>query len=817
MIQHPCVRQIAKRYSALDNAIERGRVDIASALSSYSYVVKDNKLGMARLSSAIPTSANDGDMTIRFILTTLQEDRDGDIVVPMGCQLDEYALNPVIFFGHQQHPIPIATAKSLDGKLAVYPEENIITGDARFDKEDPDACFIYSKVKRGFLNATSIAFVPIQAIRREAEREKSVVDRGHQHSQPGAPAGWIFKTYSLTEWSIVGVPSNAGAIRDTLDSEKSFISPKLQKAMSPYAAKAIGRCFSGWCKSPSGACVPCEKSKEPPVKKSLCGCKDAKVGSACACKAKKKASVAKDETTSTVIPNIGTPGWENKLPFLRSPSDLQVLEHRCATELANWRSEVQAFHSINHSDGSRNLAARQRARARLEAAFNALKNAYLRLGKSHKKSLLESSGSAGGYTVAVENATDATATPGDIVCVQCTGNGNCPTCGGIGETGNMPCDACDGQGACSMCSGAGKTQKQLKGRTMPKPKIASKKSAKQPRRKAVVDDLDVADEVAEVDEADKGLDDSNEMPFTPKPSALEAAKAYQHLKDLADYYGPGGDGDLEKMDHPGMSEALKAFLEDDLPTAMEKIKSSILTHHKSGDDPELFMEKLCKALGGADEFETGEAGMVDNGKLPPEVEEDAFGDEETVDEVTPVTDDADGELLTEEETDGEITDDGEVKSEVGSEEWAEEEANEPEHKEEIIAEEGVADDPDTEEILERYKHPETGKMLDRKIGVARRAKNGKVYITLKDLTDRGSEDGAGKPMRNEGNSEELKAVDDDVDDETKSLDDEGNPAELKRRKSAKPRPVSPQVERAFSDLKRTLAQRMRINLNGNHR
>lgn len=268
-VWHQCVSDIAKRYSTLDSQIRRGQLRVDDAVAKYACVVKDGTLGMARLGSAIPTEADDSEYSIPFIVTTLTEDRDGDVVVPMGCQLSNYKHNPVCYFGHQQYqhlPFPIAKCKSPDGRITVYPEDNRIRAVFYFDREDPDACAIYGKVKRGFLNATSIAFVPIDAVRRDREAEKGIYERAHPHNQPMSPAGWLFKVYDLTEISVVGVPANAGAIRDWLDTDKD-LSPRLRKGLVPYAAKALGHTFSGWCPPGTVACPDgtCRVQKANPL------------------------------------------------------------------------------------------------------------------------------------------------------------------------------------------------------------------------------------------------------------------------------------------------------------------------------------------------------------------------------------------------------------------------------------------------------------------------------------------------------------------------------------------------------------------------
>ncbi len=176
-----------------------------------------------------------------FTVTTADIDRDGDVVLPLGIQTRNYARNPVWFFGHQSHPHPIGRCVGPDRRLAWWASDEIAKAGCLFDAADPDAMFVCDKVKRGFLNATSIAFVPIKARRRDG------ASKAHQHHGDGpVVGGWLFEAVDLTEISIVGVPSNAGAIRDSLDREKAFISPALQKALAPYAAAAKGRSFSGW-------------------------------------------------------------------------------------------------------------------------------------------------------------------------------------------------------------------------------------------------------------------------------------------------------------------------------------------------------------------------------------------------------------------------------------------------------------------------------------------------------------------------------------------------------------------------------------------
>ncbi len=249
------LESVKGRFPEFDRLSKAEGFDLGDVVSRYSWVTKDGgkpQLRLAKLNAVEPSQRlvgiDDDNAPVWFTATTFEEDRDGDIVVPVGVMTKNFALNPVQFFGHQELAIPIAKGVDDSGNLLWRAEENRAQGASIFDTHDADAMFIRGKVLRGFLNAVSIAFVPLEAFKRGgSERHKA--EPRHEGDKP---LGWVFEKVDLTEVSWVGVPANAGAIRDSLDREKSFISPRCQKAYGAYAAQAKGNCFNGWC-------CPCEK------------------------------------------------------------------------------------------------------------------------------------------------------------------------------------------------------------------------------------------------------------------------------------------------------------------------------------------------------------------------------------------------------------------------------------------------------------------------------------------------------------------------------------------------------------------------------
>lgn len=261
------VKAVCDRYQQLFRDIREGP---PAGFDPYRWVFpyqKDlNKLGFANAAALDGSDAVDEKTkSIRFVISELSndypEDRDGDCVNPAGIKLHNYSRNPIVFFGHQEWVVPIGKCKDPSGRLTVWPGKTKAKARIFFDPDDSDAQVIFRKCATGYLNCVSCAFVPLVAWRRDF-REKARHDLDDH-----TPLGHWFDEVDLTEVSIVGVPSNAAAIRDDLDREKSFYSPKLRKALEPYAARAKGRGWIGWTPCPCPPGIKCEKGTCVPVEK----------------------------------------------------------------------------------------------------------------------------------------------------------------------------------------------------------------------------------------------------------------------------------------------------------------------------------------------------------------------------------------------------------------------------------------------------------------------------------------------------------------------------------------------------------------------
>jgi len=128
-----------------------------------------------------------------FVISTEAVDRDGDTVSLDGWDLTNFKKNPVVLWAHDQSQLPVA--KALDIKI----ENNKLVAKTEFTPADlyPFGDMVYRMVQQGFLNATSVGFLPQEFVFDDEKERKRGMD---------------FTKAELLEYSIVPVPANPEAL-----------------------------------------------------------------------------------------------------------------------------------------------------------------------------------------------------------------------------------------------------------------------------------------------------------------------------------------------------------------------------------------------------------------------------------------------------------------------------------------------------------------------------------------------------------------------------------------------------------------------------
>ena len=120
--------------------------------------------------SRTTTLATDAtNLAVRCVITTVDPDRSGDVIVPTGLKnLEEYLLNPVVLWAHDRFRVPpIGTCEWLD----VQPRR--VVAETRFAEGVAFAEDVFELYDHGVLRGWSIGFVPRKAHRTPTRSNRS--------------------------------------------------------------------------------------------------------------------------------------------------------------------------------------------------------------------------------------------------------------------------------------------------------------------------------------------------------------------------------------------------------------------------------------------------------------------------------------------------------------------------------------------------------------------------------------------------------------------------------------------------------------------
>jgi len=137
-------------------------------------------------------------------ITTSAVDREGHVLVPMGCNTKDYERNPIVLMQHDSFGLPIARCS------AIKRFDDYITAKAVFanrpESLPPDEEWvpdiIYDLYKQKMLNAFSVGLIPIE-MRPSNDRDVE---------KYGVGCRLVVSKWSLLEFSAVTIPMNQEAV-----------------------------------------------------------------------------------------------------------------------------------------------------------------------------------------------------------------------------------------------------------------------------------------------------------------------------------------------------------------------------------------------------------------------------------------------------------------------------------------------------------------------------------------------------------------------------------------------------------------------------
>jgi len=183
-------KDIAKKYHLKENDIE--------------FIRKKNPL------SAEDLTIEDGERAAIRYVNTADVDRDNEIVLPSGGQVNDFKKSPTVLYAHNYQGLPIGKdiwIKLIQGKgwlaKTVYAKHQL-------------ADDVYNLVKEKFLNTSSIGFIPLESVKPEdkdwGKIGEIVKSEYGINEKVFDKAKRIYTKWILLEHSDVPIPSNISAL-----------------------------------------------------------------------------------------------------------------------------------------------------------------------------------------------------------------------------------------------------------------------------------------------------------------------------------------------------------------------------------------------------------------------------------------------------------------------------------------------------------------------------------------------------------------------------------------------------------------------------
>lgn len=162
--------------------------------------------------------------TVTSVISTGDIARDGAIIEPKGWEFDNYDRNPVVLWMHDADAMPFART------VEHIASDKELIAKAEFDLEDPRGASVFRKIQNGYINATSVRWLPKETEVRKVGEGKEARDV------------LVFLRQELLEWSFVTVPADPAALIVRADGEALSLVDYLPPGYctrTPYDAEPI--------------------------------------------------------------------------------------------------------------------------------------------------------------------------------------------------------------------------------------------------------------------------------------------------------------------------------------------------------------------------------------------------------------------------------------------------------------------------------------------------------------------------------------------------------------------------------------------------
>ncbi len=150
----------------------------------------------------VELTVNEGERSVVAKINTAAKDRDGEVVLPVGCDAKDFEMNPVVFLQHNYWTLPVGKCVALKRDAEAVIAKTIFADKPKDHAGEwvPDT--LLSLYQQGVMNAFSIGF----NITEERQPTKKDMETY------GGDVRRVISKWQMLEYSCVTLPANQEAV-----------------------------------------------------------------------------------------------------------------------------------------------------------------------------------------------------------------------------------------------------------------------------------------------------------------------------------------------------------------------------------------------------------------------------------------------------------------------------------------------------------------------------------------------------------------------------------------------------------------------------
>lgn len=162
-----------------------------------------------------------GERAVVATISTAVVDRDGEVLIPQGCNSRDFEKSPSVFLGHDYYTLPVGKCAAIRRTPEAIVAKTVFAArPADFPAGQewlPDT--IFSLFQQGVLKGFSVGFLPVES-RPASERDKTKFGEGCRR---------VYSKWNLLEYSVAPIPANPEAVAVAVS--KGFCRASTAKAL----------------------------------------------------------------------------------------------------------------------------------------------------------------------------------------------------------------------------------------------------------------------------------------------------------------------------------------------------------------------------------------------------------------------------------------------------------------------------------------------------------------------------------------------------------------------------------------------------------